>query len=88
MDYIQDTEPIEVDGLVVASYGCECGRLPLSFGSTSWGCAVRRAWQARCMQRLHPCVAAMLIAADDPGLGCPVEYINLKVTDGGQCADL
>ena len=95
MQYIQSCEPIKVHGLVVASTGCEhtrcamccvlCADLGLSGGHS---CGSRRAQCLYCsMLCALPLTAARLplalflrcAADDDPSLGCPVEYINLRV---------
>jgi hypothetical protein len=90
MEYIQEAAPIKVSGMVVASYGSEWRR-----GWPGWkggwgglkkgGCAVLEpnvAGSRFALTPSHPPPAA----ADDPNLGCPVEYISLKGTSADKPA--
>lgn len=63
MEYVWRAEPIKVHGAVVASYGSELLESKLtSFSATTW---------SSYDIVLHH-------VGENPALGCPVEYINLK----------
>ena len=67
MDYCAEAEPMQVHGLTVASYGggLRCRRVPaLEHSGKDLLC--------------RPVVG--FAAADDPALGAPVEYIDLRGT--------
>ena len=68
MQFIQEAPPIKVHGAVVASFG---GMRPFYLST-------------RLLLACKPCLCAQGMcagaAADDPSLGCPVEYIDLRGT--------
>ncbi len=64
MEYVWRAEPIKVHGAVVASYGSEL------LNSCCWHHAESA---ALCLSDL-----CLLCTGENPALGCPVEYINLK----------
>ena len=71
MQYVHEHEPMKVHGLTVASYGCasraHCGTAP-DFRA--------------CLCKLVPgsMLFSIRLAADDPAMGAPVEYIDLRGT--------
>ena len=85
MEYIHDAPPIKVHGSIVASFGCA----PVSpspdlpqilylnvLRSLVVFCTTERFGLKNC----KGLICCLLIAADDPALGAPVEYIDLRGT--------
>lgn len=78
MEFIAETEPIKVEGLVVASTGCAYG----VHGHTRL-VGLKAVCHCICTASVGTYLDVVNVysyTADDPRLGCPVEYINLKGT--------
>ncbi len=68
MQFAQEAPPIKVHGAVVASFGCARPPQPAS---------LRQECVSTASSLFAKCFCG---AADDPSLGCPVEYIDLRGT--------
>ena len=72
MQYVHEHEPMKVHGLTVASYGC----------ASSAQCNMYNAGLHACLCEVTPgsLQCSTYLAADDPAMGAPVEYIDLRGT--------